>query len=157
MMNGRNRWFLVGLFLTTVASLLLEVLATRLLSAMTWYHLSFFAVSVAMFGMGLFLAGGWTLLSWLLPLAPGVANSPWTIEVAQQLQMVRNLCDSEESCCESPQPEWELTAVRCAACRTTLLNLARPDLGRPRSDGKIKGLLRIWISDGGPMMAGEEE
>jgi hypothetical protein len=51
MMNGRNRWFLVGLFLTTVASLLLEVLATRLLSAMTWYHLSFFAVSVAMFGM----------------------------------------------------------------------------------------------------------
>ena len=113
--------------------------------------------SAAMFGMGLFLAGGWTLLSWMLPLAPGVANSPWTIEVAQQLQMVRNQCDSEDVCCESPQPEWELTAVRCASCRATLLNLARPDLGRPRSYGKIKGLLRIWISDGGPVMAGEEE
>ena len=71
--------------------------------------------------------------------------------------MVRNKCDSEDACCETPQPEWELTAVRCAACRTTLLNLARPDLGRPRSDGKLKGLLRIWISDGGPIMTGEEE
>jgi len=50
-MRERQNWFLLGLFLTTVASLLLEVLATRLLSAMTWYHLSFFAVSVAMFGM----------------------------------------------------------------------------------------------------------
>ena len=50
-MRDRQNWFLIGLFLTTVASLLLEVLATRLLSSMTWYHLSFFAVSVAMFGM----------------------------------------------------------------------------------------------------------
>ena len=50
-MRDKQSWFLTGLFLTTVASLLLEVLATRLLSAMTWYHLSFFAVSVAMFGM----------------------------------------------------------------------------------------------------------
>jgi hypothetical protein len=113
--------------------------------------------SVAMFGMGLFLAGGWTLLSWLLPLAPGVANSPWTLEVAQQLQIIRNDCDGESTCCESPQPEWELTAVRCSACRTTLLNLARPDLGRPRCDGKFKGFLRIWISDGGAMLVGEEE
>jgi hypothetical protein len=113
--------------------------------------------SVAMFGMGLFLAGGWTLLSWLLPLAPGVANSPWTLEVAQQLQIIRNDCDGESTCCESPQPEWELTAVRCSACRTTLLNLARPDLGRPRCDGKFKGFLRIWISDGGAILVGEEE
>jgi len=43
--------FLAGLFLTTLATLLLELLNTRLLSVMTWYHLSFFAVSTAMFGM----------------------------------------------------------------------------------------------------------
>ncbi len=50
-MSERRIWFLVGLFLTTLATLCLEVLATRLLSVTTWYHLSFFAVSTAMFGM----------------------------------------------------------------------------------------------------------
>jgi predicted membrane-bound spermidine synthase len=39
------------LFLTTFATLTLETLDTRLLSVLTWYHLSFFAVSVAMLGM----------------------------------------------------------------------------------------------------------
>jgi hypothetical protein len=43
--------FLVGLFLISSATLLLEILNTRLLSVVTWYHLSFFAVSMAMFGM----------------------------------------------------------------------------------------------------------
>lgn len=46
-----NRAFLLGLFFITAATLLLEVLNTRLLSVVTWYHLSFFAVSMAMFGM----------------------------------------------------------------------------------------------------------
>lgn len=46
-----NRVFLLGLFFITGATLLLEVLNTRLLSVVTWYHLSFFAVSMAMFGM----------------------------------------------------------------------------------------------------------
>src|SRR4030095_8555539 len=50
---GRS-WFLAGLFFTTLATLALETLDTRLVSALTWYHLSFFAVSMAMFGM----AGG---------------------------------------------------------------------------------------------------
>jgi SAM-dependent methyltransferase len=48
-------WFLAGLFLTTLATLTLEILNTRLLSVTTWYHLSFFAVSTAMFGLA---AGG---------------------------------------------------------------------------------------------------
>lgn len=43
--------FLAGLLLTTLATLTLEILDTRLLSVITWYHLSFFAVSVAMLGM----------------------------------------------------------------------------------------------------------
>jgi hypothetical protein len=46
-----RRWFLAGLFLTAVSALLLEVLDSRLLSVLTWYHLSFFAVSMAMFGL----------------------------------------------------------------------------------------------------------
>ena len=50
-MQGRSTWFLLGLFLTTVSTLLVELLNTRLLSVITWYHLSFFAVSTAMFGM----------------------------------------------------------------------------------------------------------
>jgi hypothetical protein len=49
-MIGRG-WFLSGLFLTTLSALMLEVLDTRLLSVLTWYHLSFFAVSTAMFGL----------------------------------------------------------------------------------------------------------
>lgn len=46
-----DRLFLVGLFFITSSTLLLEILNTRLLSVVTWYHLSFFAVSMAMFGM----------------------------------------------------------------------------------------------------------
>jgi len=39
------------LFFATLSTLLLETLDARLLSVLTWYHLSFFAVSVAMLGM----------------------------------------------------------------------------------------------------------
>src|SRR6185295_14866862 len=47
----KHAWLAAGLFLTTLATLLLEVLDSRLLSVLTWYHLSFFAVSMAMLGM----------------------------------------------------------------------------------------------------------
>jgi hypothetical protein len=46
-----TRWLGPGLFLATLSTLLLETLDARLLSVLTWYHLSFFAVSVAMLGM----------------------------------------------------------------------------------------------------------
>jgi len=46
----RERWFLGGVFLTTLATLALEILDTRLLSVVALYHVSFFAVSTAMFG-----------------------------------------------------------------------------------------------------------
>ena len=51
MPSAANRAFLLGLFFITGTTLSLEVLNTRLLSVVTWYHLSFFAVSMAMFGM----------------------------------------------------------------------------------------------------------
>jgi hypothetical protein len=40
-----------GLFLVTLATLILEILDSRLLSVVTWYHLAFLAVSLAMLGM----------------------------------------------------------------------------------------------------------
>src|SRR3979490_2230829 len=51
-----------GLFCTRLAGLVLEILDARLLSVVTWYHLSFLAVSLAMLGMAagavlVFLAG----------------------------------------------------------------------------------------------------
>lgn len=46
-----SRWLTAGLFLATLATLLLETLDARLLSALTWYHLGFLAVSLAMLGM----------------------------------------------------------------------------------------------------------
>lgn len=44
-------WLGLGLFSATLATLLLETLDARLLSVLTWYHLSFLAVSLAMLGM----------------------------------------------------------------------------------------------------------
>jgi hypothetical protein len=50
-MDQRDRWLNLGLLLTTFATLLIELLDSRLLSVLTWYHLSFLAVSLAMLGM----------------------------------------------------------------------------------------------------------
>lgn len=50
-MSRPQAWLAPGLALTTFATLLVEILSTRLLSVLTWYHLSFLAVSLAMLGM----------------------------------------------------------------------------------------------------------
>ena len=47
----RAGWLYLGLSLAMFATLVLEILDTRLLSVLTWYHLSFLAVSLAMLGM----------------------------------------------------------------------------------------------------------
>jgi predicted membrane-bound spermidine synthase len=43
--------FYAGLFVLTFATLVLELVETRLLSVMMWYHLAFFVISASMFGM----------------------------------------------------------------------------------------------------------
>lgn len=43
--------FYLGLFVTTACTLMLQLVQTRILSVVTWYHLAFFAISMAMFGM----------------------------------------------------------------------------------------------------------
>src|SRR5438093_2495901 len=43
--------FYTGLFLITGCTLMLQVIQTRILSVVSWYHLAFFAISMAMFGL----------------------------------------------------------------------------------------------------------
>src|SRR3954464_2587852 len=40
-----------GIFLVALATLMLEVLLTRITSVSAWYHLAFFVISLAMLGM----------------------------------------------------------------------------------------------------------
>jgi hypothetical protein len=43
--------FYAGLFLVTAATLMLQILETRIYSVISWYHLAFFVISIAMFGL----------------------------------------------------------------------------------------------------------
>ena len=43
--------FYIGLFLVTSCTLMLQIIQTRILSVVAWYHLAFFAISMAMFGL----------------------------------------------------------------------------------------------------------
>jgi len=43
--------FYAGLFLVTTATLMLQILETRIHSVISWYHLAFFVISIAMFGL----------------------------------------------------------------------------------------------------------
>lgn len=55
-------WIYAGLFLVSLATLMYEILLTRIFSVTMWYHFAFVAISIAMFGM---TAGA--LLVYLLP------------------------------------------------------------------------------------------
>ena len=43
--------FFAGLFLVCMCVLMLQIVETRILSVISFYHLAFFAISMAMFGM----------------------------------------------------------------------------------------------------------
>ena len=43
--------FYTGVFLVSFAALMLQVVQTRILSVVVWYHLAFFVISLAMFGL----------------------------------------------------------------------------------------------------------
>ena len=47
----RRTWFYAGVFCITAATLMLQLIETRILSVVLWYHLAFFAISMAMFGL----------------------------------------------------------------------------------------------------------
>src|SRR6202165_5689787 len=56
----RGRHF-AGLFLLSLATLLLELALTRVLSVSLWYHFGFLVISTALLGFG---ASGMTLALW---------------------------------------------------------------------------------------------
>jgi len=118
-----------------------------------WFSLRYGSASLG-FGM-------WSVSCWLV-ITRGTAfiskeSAPWTKDMAIELQLIRNQCDSEQSCCNIPHPVWQITAVRCINCGSTLKSMLRPDLGRPRQDGKIRGLVRLLMTDGRPIVATEED
>jgi len=49
--TGRRVRFYVALGLVTAAALMLQVIETRIISVTSWYHLAFFVISIAMFGL----------------------------------------------------------------------------------------------------------
>jgi hypothetical protein len=44
-------WFLLGLFLVCMCVLMMQIIETRILSVISYYHLAFFSISMAMFGL----------------------------------------------------------------------------------------------------------
>lgn len=112
-------WFLVGLFLATLVTLCLEVLNTRLLSVVAWYHLSFFGVSTAMFGMS---AGA--LHVYLGGEAFSVARAPEKLaRYALALTLAIPLCHLAQLTILVPTG---ISAQAVAALLTTTLLLAIP-------------------------------
>ena len=104
------------------------------------------------FGFGLWISSGWYILSRLQTFVGG-QPPPWTLEMAQRLQIVADKSDSDEKCCANPSPVWETMSVSCRVCSKTLDDMARPDLGRKRIDGFFTGGLRLLLSDGYPMVS----
>jgi hypothetical protein len=48
---GRRVRFYLALGLVTAATLMLQIIETRIISVTSWYHLAFFVISIAMFGL----------------------------------------------------------------------------------------------------------
>ena len=46
-----GKWTYLGLCITTLSTLMFEILLTRIFSVTMWYHYAFVAISLAMFGM----------------------------------------------------------------------------------------------------------
>jgi hypothetical protein len=49
--TARRVWFYLALGLVTAATLMLQIIETRIISVISWYHLAFFIISIAMFGL----------------------------------------------------------------------------------------------------------
>jgi SAM-dependent methyltransferase len=49
--TGRRARFYAALGLVTAATLMLQIIETRIISVISWYHLAFFVISIAMFGL----------------------------------------------------------------------------------------------------------
>ena len=112
-----------------------------------WASLKYGIVSI---GMGLWLASCWTLVNKLVSEIGGHPLYPYSL--AEELQLIRNQNQTDSACCDFPLPVWQIESVKCSSCQTVLMERYRPDLGRPRSDGRLKGLFRLLLTDGYPVI-----
>ena len=137
-------------------------LSQRVLHMRVFYWLSFVLAALvlvfgaaslrwgsAVFGVGLWVASTWTVLSRIQSLLAG-RPAPWSKELAVHLQTVVNQ-STLVPCCDEPFPVWGMRSIDCSECGTVLSRTARPDLGRTRSDGWMAGTLRLLMTDGYPM------
>ena len=110
----------------------------------------------AVFGFGLWISSGWFILSRMQTFVGG-PKPPWTLEMAQRLQLAMDDSKSESACCSNPQLEWQILSINCNVCSKTLDDMPRPDLGRKRGDGFFAGSLRLLLTDGYPVVDGDAE
>ena len=97
-------------------------------------------------GFGLIIGSSWVILSRLVPFdLDHLSYFPYSMNLVHELNRIRI---EKYPCCAIPKPVWSLDAVKCSECSHILLDHARPDLGRKRSDGALFGALRIMILDG---------
>lgn len=75
-------WLYAGLSLTLLATLLLEIVDSRLLSVLTWYHLSFLAISVAMLGAASGAVLVFTARQWFDPVRSVADLARWSAVLA---------------------------------------------------------------------------
>ena len=81
-----------------------------------WFSLRYGSASL---GFGMCSVSCWLILTRATAFI-SKEYAPWTKDIAIQLQLVKNDCDSEKSCCSIPHPVWQLTAVRCVNCGRNL-------------------------------------
>ena len=110
----------------------------------------------AAFGFGLWISSGWYILSRLQTFVGG-QKPPWTLGMAQRLQIVMDDAKSETKCCDNQIPQWDIMAVSCTTCSKVLDAMPRPDLGRKRLDGFFLGTTRLLLSDGYPIISSDED
>ena len=107
------------------------------------------------FGFGMFLGGGWSLLTRAIPEFPSTLPAgPYPLALIHELHHMRT---STEPCCADMKPCWEVEAVRCANCRTVLLSAPRPDLGRERPGTGFSGRFRLLLLDGHSLFDADSE
>ena len=73
----------LGVALTTLATLILELSLTRIFSVVFYYHFAFLAISIALFGLG---AGG--VFSYFVAARPGPSSKLGTLAVVNGLAVV---------------------------------------------------------------------
>ena len=97
------------------------------------------------FAFGMVAGVSWFAISRIVPedIGQGFGILPMSV-----IKSVNNLREPETDCCKEEDFYWEVRSIRCKQCRFIALEHPRPDLGRMRSDGRLKGSLRVLLMDG---------